>query len=200
MGTYSCCGSQAQDNHQEINRVGLLHLVLATSVVMREDRGALLVVHGLQRRANQRGDVVKIVGIGGDVHHSALVVLKHRGGLGVELLESRAQFVLRVVAALDERLARDIINHLYLRRVEVDVVGAARGRVDDAASDASDEQVVRDNEVDDAIDGFLGAQQLVQDACLRGRPRKAIEDEAVAALIAEHRVEIRDERKYVKAK
>ena len=63
------------------------------------------------------------------------------------------------------------------------VVRSARRRVDQAATDALDEGLVRDLELDHRIDlaELLGLEHLTKHLSLRHRAREAIQDEAVCA-------------------
>ena len=84
-----------------------------------------------------------------------------------------------VVAALDERLARRVVRHGLLGGVEDGVVGAARGRVDEAAGDAGDEEGVVDLELDGVLE-LLGAgvEHGVEVLGLGDGAGEAVEDEA----------------------
>jgi hypothetical protein len=115
---------------------------------------------------------------------SVLVVADDGGGLGVVGGEALLEGLGVVVGALDEGLARDVVLHVHLGRVEGAVVGAARGRVDEAAGDAGDEQGVVDLELNGVLQGrLLLRQHLVEGLGLGDRPREAVEDEAALALL-----------------
>jgi hypothetical protein len=84
-----------------------------------------------------------------------------------------------VIGALDERLARHVILHVLLGRVEGGVVGAARGRVDEAARDAGHEEGVVDLELDRVLELLVaGFEHRVQALGLDYRAGEAIEDES----------------------
>ena len=96
--------------------------------------------------------------------------------------ETLAERLLVVVRALHERLARHVVRHGLLRRVEELVVAAATGRVDEAARDAADQELVGDLQLDDVVKLLLAlAEHLVELLGLRRRAREAIEDEALLA-------------------
>lgn len=85
----------------------------------------------------------------------------------------------RVVRALDEGLARDVVRHGLLGRRKLLVVRAARRRVDEAARDARHEEVVVDEELDGVLDGLLAlGEHAVELLGLRDVAREAVEDEA----------------------
>ncbi len=77
-----------------------------------------------------------LVRIHGRQHVLGLVVVHHRGGKLVELLQPVAQSVDVVVRAVHERLASDVVDAGCDRRVVADVVRTARGGVDETASHA----------------------------------------------------------------
>ena len=84
-----------------------------------------------------------------------------------------------VVGALDERLARNIVRHVRLRRVEDLVVGAARGGVYKAAGDAGDEERIVDLEFDGVLEGLRGGgEHVVEFLGLGYCSGEAVEDEA----------------------
>lgn len=115
-----------------------------------------------------------------------LVVTDDRTRLLVVRSQSFLQRVGVIIAPLDEWLARHIISHLLLRRVEDLVVGATRGGVDEAASDARNEQIVVDLELDCVLQRLrLAGQHLVELLRLRDRPGEAIEDEAMISSLAD---------------
>jgi hypothetical protein len=70
----------------------------------------------------------------------------------VELLESRAQRGLIIICSLGQGLSRDVILAFYLGRIEVNIVGATAGGVNNSTSDAFDEQLIVDRKVDDTVD------------------------------------------------
>jgi hypothetical protein len=79
------------------------------------------------------------------------VVVDDRGGLLVVGVQALLQGLGVVVAALDQRLASDVVLHVILGGVEGGVVGTAGGGVDQAASDASNEERVVDLELDGVL-------------------------------------------------
>lgn len=109
-----------------------------------------------------------------------LVVVDYRGGLGVVGHEALLERISVVVGPLDQGLARNVIRHVLLGRVEGAVVAATRGRVHQAARDAGDEQGVVDLKLNGVLQLllFLG-EHLVESLGLGHGAGEAIEDEAV---------------------
>lgn len=60
-----------------------------------------------------------------------------------------------VIAALDKRLAGDIVGHGLLRGVECCVVGSARGRVDETAGDTLDKESIIDLQLNNVLESLL---------------------------------------------
>ncbi len=102
-----------------------------------------------------------------------LAVVRHegRGVLSVRV-ESLAQCRFVVVAALHEGLASLIVLAGHARGLEVDVVRATRGHVDQATSDALHQQLFVDLELQHAIElGVLALQHHVElEVLLLDRP------------------------------
>ena len=80
--------------------------------------------------------------------------------VGGEALDKRLRVVVR---ALDERLARDVVRHGLLGRVEHLVVRPARRNVEQAPRDPLDKQLVVDGELKDYVNlGVPLRQHAVQ--------------------------------------
>lgn len=134
--------------------------------------------------ADVASDVIHII-ISFNIGHLVLVVLQHGRGLVVELLQAGAQLLLGVIAALDERLAGDIVFACHLGRAEEQVVGAATGGVNQATGDSLDKQLVVDVQVDHLVDAdVLLLQKAVQNLSLVDGSGKPIKDETLGALRA----------------
>ena len=110
-----------------------------------------------------------------------LVVVDNGGGLLVVGAEALLQGVGVVVGALDEGLAGDVVLHVLLGGVEGGVVGSARGRVDEAAGDAGDEEGVVDLELDDVAElALLLLEHGVEAFSLGNGAGEAVEDESAS--------------------
>lgn len=118
-------------------------------------------------------------GVNGLPDARLLVVVDHRGGLLVVGLEALLESVGIVVGALDQWLARDVVGHLLLGRVELDVVAAARGGVDQTAGDARYEELVVNLELDGVLEGLVAlAEHLVETLGLGDGAGETVKDEA----------------------
>lgn len=110
-----------------------------------------------------------------------VLVVTHDGGRlfvvgGQALLEGRGV----VVAALDQRLARLVVRHGLLGRVEGRVVAAPAGRVHEAACDARHEEGVVDLQLDGVLEGLVARlEHGVEGFGLGDSAGEAVEDEAV---------------------
>lgn len=136
----------------------------------------------IKRLADLVSDQINVV-IGINVGHLGTVVLKHRGSLLVELVQAGTKLLLSVITTLDQGLTSDIVNTSNLGRVEPDVVRATRRRVDQAASDTLNQQLIVNVQVDNTIDGLtLLLQEIIQDTSLVDGTRETIQDETLAAL------------------
>lgn len=93
-----------------------------------------------------------------------LAVISHERGRVLSVrVESLAQCRFVVVAALHEGLASEVVLASHVRGLEVDVVRATRGHVDQAASDALHQQLFVDLELQRAIElGVLALQHDVE--------------------------------------
>ena len=80
------------------------------------------------------------------------VVVDQRPRLRAIDLEALPHRLLAVVVALDQRLAGDVVLALDLRRIELDVVGAARGGVHAAPAHALDDLVVGHVDLEHVVD------------------------------------------------
>ena len=91
---------------------------------------------------------------GVNVVQDSLFSIKVTEGVGLSVIsnESLADDILLVVASLDERLARHVVLHGDLGRVEDLVVGASALRVDQAPTDSFHHGFIVDFEFDDAIE------------------------------------------------
>lgn len=85
-----------------------------------------------------------------------------------------------VVAALDERLAGNVVLHVLLGRVEGCVVGSAGGGVDETAGDAGDEEAVVNLELDGVLELTLALlEHGVEALGLGDGTGEAVKDETV---------------------
>jgi len=85
-----------------------------------------------------------------------------------------------VVAALDQRLAGDVVRHGLLGRVEGSVVRPPAGRVHKTARDARHEQRVVDLELYGMLESLVAlAKHGVETLCLRDSAGEAVENEAI---------------------
>lgn len=120
-----------------------------------------------------------LAGVDGLPDARLLVVAHDGGGLlvvgGQALLEGLGV----VVGPLDQRLARDVVRHGHLGRVEGLVVAAARGRVHQPARDARDEQRVVDLQLHGVLELLVALlQHGVEALGLRHGTGEAVEDES----------------------
>ena len=112
------------------------------------------------------------------------VVVGDGGRLLVVGDEALAQGLFVVVRALDERLTGDVVFHRHLGRVKQLVVAAAARRVDEAAGDAGDEQLVRDLELHDMVKVLVALlEHVIELLGLRRRAGEAVEHKALFALL-----------------
>jgi hypothetical protein len=122
----------------------------------------------------------RLGGVDGLPDARLLVVVDDGGGLLVVGGEALLEGLGVVVGPLHQRLAGHVVPHGHLGRVEGGVVAAAGSRVDQAARDARDEQLVVDLELDRVLQGLLAlAEHLVEALGLRDGAGEAVEDEAV---------------------
>lgn len=121
-----------------------------------------------------------LAGVNGLPDARVLVVADDGRRLLVVGLETLAQRLGVVVTALHQRLARDVVLHVVLGRVEDAVVGTAGSRVDETARDARDEKGVVDLELDRVLQGQVAlAEHGVETLGLGDGAREAVEDEAI---------------------
>lgn len=108
-----------------------------------------------------------------------LVVANHGGGLLVVGVEALLEGVGVVVGPLDQGLAREVIDHGFLGRVEGGVVGAARGRVDQAARNARHQEGVVDLQLHSVLQRLVALpEHAVEALCLGHGAGEAVEDES----------------------
>ena len=94
--------------------------------------------------------------------------------------ESLLKSISIVVAALDQRLASDVVLHVLLGRVESAVITATRSRVNETAGDALDEKRVVDLELNSVLELLLALlEHFVETLGLGDSAREPIEDEAI---------------------
>lgn len=92
--------------------------------------------------------------------------------------QSLGQSGLVVVTSLNKRLTSDIIGHVLLWWVEDLVVAATGGRMDESASDTSNEQSVINLKFDGVLERRgLGCKHLVELFSLSDSAWEAIKDE-----------------------
>ena len=112
-----------------------------------------------------------------------LVVANDGGGLLVVGRKTLLKRLGVVIRALDEGLAGGVVGHGHLGGVEDLVVRAARGGVDETASDAGDEQGIIDLQLNGVLQGLVAlAQHGVEALGLGHGAREAVEDKAALAL------------------
>lgn len=120
-----------------------------------------------------------------------LVVVDHRGGLGVVGTQTLLEGIGVVVRALDQRLASHIVLHVALGRVEDLVIRAAGGRVDQTASDASHQERVVDLQLNGALELLLtGEKHVVQTLGLGNSAGETIQNESTSRLLVSFLVRI----------
>lgn len=108
-----------------------------------------------------------------------LVVSNDRTSLVVVGGQSLLESTLVVVAALNKRLASEIVGHVCLWWVEDLVVGAARSRVDQAACDSCNKELVVDAKLNGVLEGLLHRHKhRVEALSLGDCAREAVEDES----------------------
>lgn len=113
-----------------------------------------------------------------------LVVIDDGNGLLVVGDETLLESLGVVVGALDEGLTGDVVLHGDLGGSELLVVGATGGDVDQATSDAGDEEVVIDGELDNGVQALLLVlQHGIQLLSLDNSAGESIENESVLALL-----------------
>lgn len=135
-----------------------------------------------QSPADLVGDQVHVV-VSLDVLDLIAVVVQHWSGLLVELVQTGLQLLSGIVTTLHQRLASNVILALILGRVEVDIVGASGGSVDQATSDTLDQEIIVDAQVDHLVNGnTLLGQHGVQKLGLCHSSGETIQDETLLAL------------------
>lgn len=162
-------------------------LVLQADLVEQAARPAAyrsLVIDNLEQALP---DLARLLaGVDGLPDARLLVVGDDGGGLGVVGAEALLERLGVVVGALDEGLTRHVVGHGHLGRVEDLVVGAPRGRVDQPARDARDEQRVVDLQLDGVLERLLrDGQHVVELLGLGYCSREAVEDEAARGLVSD---------------
>ena len=110
----------------------------------------------------------------------ALVVSDDRRRLGLVGSEPLLEGLWSVVAALHEWLARHIVCHVLLGRVEGGVVGAAGRWVDEAAGDTRDKEGVVDLKLNGVLKLLvLLLEHVVETLSLYHGARETVEDETI---------------------
>lgn len=110
---------------------------------------------------------------------SLLVVADDRTGLVVVGGQSLLKSTLVVIAALNKRLASDIVSHVRLWWVENLVVGAAGCRVDQTACNSCDKELVVDVQFNGVLERlFHRLKHRVEALGLGNSAREAVEDES----------------------
>lgn len=111
---------------------------------------------------------------------TSLLVVTHNGaGLRVVGAQALVQGLSVVVAALNQRLARDVVLHVLLGRVEGTVVRASGGWVDETAGDALDEKAVVNLQLNGVLESlFALLEHGVEAFGLRDGTGEAVKDEA----------------------
>jgi hypothetical protein len=160
-------------------------LVLKTNLVKQTARSSTnhsLIIKDLEQALpHLAGLLTRIDGL----PDTRLLVVRDNGrSLGVVGREALLKRLCVVVGALDERLARDVVGHGGLGRVEDLVVGAAGGGVDEAAGDARDEEAVVDLQFNGVLERLLGcAEHAVELFGLGYCAGESVEDEAVRGCV-----------------
>lgn len=112
-----------------------------------------------------------------------LVVVDDGRGLLVVGNETLLEGIGVVIAALDKRLAGDVVGHGLLGRVEGRVVRAARGGMDQAAGNAFNQKRVVDLELNNVLEGLVALlQHGVETLSLRNRSGETVENETALAV------------------
>lgn len=138
--------------------------------------GLVTVEDGKQRLPDLAG---LLAGVDGLPDARVLIVAHHGGSLLVVGGEALLEGLGVVIAALDKRLAGDVVGHGLLRGVEDLVIGPARGGVDETARDARHEEGIVDLELDGVLEGLVAlAEHLVETLGLGDCAGEAVEDEA----------------------
>lgn len=120
-----------------------------------------------------------LAGVDGLPDARLLVVAHNGGGLLVVGRQALLQGLLIIVGPLDQGLAGLVVGHGLLWRVENCVVAAARGGVDQAASDTRDQERIVDLQLDGVLQGLVTlTQHCVEAFGLRNGTGESIEDES----------------------
>lgn len=120
-----------------------------------------------------------LAGVDGLPDARLLVVAHDRGSLLVVGGEALLEGFGIVVGPLDQGLARDVVGHGLLWRVEGQVVAPARGRVHQPARDARHQQGVVDLQLHSVLKLLVALpQHLIEALGLRHGTGEAVEDES----------------------
>lgn len=121
-----------------------------------------------------------LAGVNATPDTGLLVVINHRGGLGMVGSQTLGQGVGVVIGTLNQRLAGDVVLHVILRWVEDLVVRTAGGRMDETTGDTSHQQGIINLQLNGVLELLLASEKhFIETLGLSDCSGEAVQDEAV---------------------